>query len=373
MFSTSPLSSVIKHFFFSTNNQTAISPHLINMESSSFVSHVVSAVKGGTIEQVRHGLSAIMFGGHAEASSLGFNRYIAAEQRGTPNQYELASAVSLTSQLQSPPMFPFAWGADGSLGSPWVGQTWKFMRVHYEIPLFLALFYVLALFGLRRYMRYRPPAPWLNNNCLAVWNLSLSIFSLFAFAGECFAMYDDLMIRKSPWMSTSCTNDRKGNAPFGFMFILSKIPELLDTFFLVFKKKPVIFLHWYHHIVTLWYCWDGWVVFSPTNYVCYMNLFIHSIMYFYYFASTKPFGYEVKISGIVPLTITTLQIAQMIAGIGVIAHALKECPSTYLASDFRVMLNLWLGLAMYISFAILFSQFFISRYLKQSSLKSKVD
>jgi hypothetical protein len=31
------------------------------------------------------------------------------------------------------------------------------------------------------------------------------------------------------------------------LFCLSKIPELMDTVFLVIRKRPVIFLHWWHH------------------------------------------------------------------------------------------------------------------------------
>jgi hypothetical protein len=31
------------------------------------------------------------------------------------------------------------------------------------------------------------------------------------------------------------------------------------------QKKPVIFLHWYHHAVTLMYCWIAWIrcIFPP--------------------------------------------------------------------------------------------------------------
>jgi elongation of very long chain fatty acids protein 6 len=31
------------------------------------------------------------------------------------------------------------------------------------------------------------------------------------------------------------------------LFIYSKIPELMDTVFLVLQKKRVIFLAWFHH------------------------------------------------------------------------------------------------------------------------------
>merc|ERR1712127_1141715 len=42
------------------------------------------------------------------------------------------------------------------------------------------------------------------------------------------------------------------------LFVLSKFAELWDTFFIVVHKKPLIFLHWYHHITVLLYCWVAW-------------------------------------------------------------------------------------------------------------------
>ena len=42
------------------------------------------------------------------------------------------------------------------------------------------------------------------------------------------------------------------------LFIYSKMPELLDTAFLTFQKKPVIFLHWFHHVTVLLYCWHAY-------------------------------------------------------------------------------------------------------------------
>ena len=43
---------------------------------------------------------------------------------------------------------------------------------------------------------------------------------------------------------------RYNNGPCGLwvgLFIYSKVPELLDTVFLVFQKKRVVFLAWFHH------------------------------------------------------------------------------------------------------------------------------
>lgn len=39
------------------------------------------------------------------------------------------------------------------------------------------------------------------------------------------------------------------------MFSFSKAIELVDTAFVVLRKRPLIFLHYYHHATVLVYVW----------------------------------------------------------------------------------------------------------------------
>jgi elongation of very long chain fatty acids protein 6 len=34
----------------------------------------------------------------------------------------------------------------------------------------------------------------------------------------------------------------------------SKVPETIDTLFIVLRRQKLIFLHWYHHATVLVYC-----------------------------------------------------------------------------------------------------------------------
>ena len=70
-------------------------------------------------------------------------------------------------------------------------------------------------------------------------------------------------VLSQPYEDTVCTipTNAWGNGPTGLwvmLFIFSKIPELIDTAFIVLRKKPLIFLHWYHHITVLLFCWSSY-------------------------------------------------------------------------------------------------------------------
>ena len=68
-----------------------------------------------------------------------------------------------------------------------------------------------------------------------------------------------------------------------FMFVMSKVPELGDTIFIVLRKQPLIFLHWYHHITVLLYSWYSYSEYTAAaRWFVTMNYLVHSVMYTYY-------------------------------------------------------------------------------------------
>jgi len=143
------------------------------------------------------------------------------------------------------------------------------------------------------------------------------------------------------------------------LFILSKIPELIDTFFIVINKKPLIFLHWYHHITVLLYSWHAYVTVCPSGlFFIAMNYSVHAIMYFYYFLMAV----KLKPKWLHPAFVTVAQTSQMFVGIIVTFVAFFYYSKESVCETKKG--NNIAAFVMYGSYFFLFLQFFVGRYYK---------
>lgn len=245
---------------------------------------------------------------------------------------------------------------------------------NYMIPIFAVILYYMFIFHWGpSWIKSREKAgkkPFNLNGPLAVWNLSLSLFSWWGASRTVPHLL--WRIKTQPFMDTVCLSPHFafGSGACGLatqMFILSKLPELIDTVFLVVKGKPVIFLHWYHHITVLLYCWNSYVTEGGAGlYFVAMNYCVHAMMYFYFFlmaVKQVPVWYN-------PFPLTICQISQMVVGTSVVSaciyyHYYGTKIYHYATGDkpcHNLQSNLIAGGLMYASYLYLFCEFAFKRF-----------
>lgn len=120
-------------------------------------------------------------------------------------------------------------------------------------PLFvtsMVVAYVVSVHAAQRFMRDREPIPCTRamrtHNMFLVW--------LSALLGTALFMEALRQGTKHGLHYTLCSLDMHRNGPLQFLYFinyLTKIYEFVDTFLMIARKRPVPFLHWYHHAATL--------------------------------------------------------------------------------------------------------------------------
>lgn len=150
--------------------------------------------------------------------------------------------------------------------------------------------------------------------------------------------------------------------------MLSKLPELGDTLFIVLRKQPLIFLHWYHHITVLIYTWFSYTEYtSSARWFIVMNYCVHSVMYSYYALRAMRFTPPRAIS----MVITSLQLTQMVVGCAINIWAHDYLSTAGRTSCHITPFNIKLSIAMYFSYFVLFARFFYKSYLSSNARKGK--
>jgi len=262
------------------------------------------------------------------------------------------------------------WETNMPLIWPTLLRNYSFMLRNPITPFIaITLYGIMCIYGPRFFNNRKP---WNFRNGLAAWNFFLSTFSFVGamrLVPQVLFLLTNYPIRENICGDVGFFYSRGSSGFYVQMFVLSKFPELIDTFFIVVHKKPLIFLHWYHHVTVLLYCWNAYVTFVPAGPIfAAMNYSVHAVMYGYYFLMAmrmKPWWFK-------PIFITVIQIAQMVAG--VIITMLNFYFSTF---DPERTCNIgWQsllsGFLMYGTYLYLFSQFFLKRYYVMGrDIKSK--
>uniref|UniRef100_A0A3P9P0R9 Elongation of very long chain fatty acids protein n=2 Tax=Poeciliinae TaxID=586240 RepID=A0A3P9P0R9_POERE len=232
--------------------------------------------------------------------------------------------------------------------------------------LFSAL-YAACILGGRHVMKQREKFEL--RKPLVLWSLTLAVFSIFGAVRTGSYM---MFILMSKGLKQSVCDQSFYNGPvskfWAYAFVLSKAPELGDTLFIVLRKQKLIFLHWYHHITVLLYSWYSYKdMVAGGGWFMTMNYLVHAVMYSYYALRAAGF----KVSRKFAMFITLTQITQMLMGcvVNYLVYSWmqqgQECPSH--------MQNIVWSSLMYLSYFVLFVQFFYEAYVGKSNSSAKTD
>lgn len=244
----------------------------------------------------------------------------------------------------------------------------KWYQSNWQLSIYLSIVYVILLYIGQKYMESRERFDL--RTPLILWNVFLAVFSFFGTIRVWQTMYSIYSIYG--FKGTVCASEYFASPVTNFwsmLFIMSKVPELIDTAFIVLRKRKLIFLHWYHHITVMIYSWYSFRDrLAGCQYYVSMNFFVHAIMYTYYAVVAM----RIKIPKPIAMIITTLQTSQMFIGVTIQYFIYKWrkddwCPNHYY--------NLRGAILLYGSYYLLFAKFFLDAYVfkRKPAPKQKVE
>ncbi|KIL57896.1 hypothetical protein M378DRAFT_112512 [Amanita muscaria Koide BX008] len=214
--------------------------------------------------------------------------------------------------------------------------------------------YLVVIFGIQAYMSIRKPQKLTilfqaHNLILSSGSLLLLLLAL----EEIIPMY-----QKNGLFKTLCSEEA-WTPRLEFYYMINyyfKYIELIDTVFLALKKKPLHFLHVFHHSATVFLCYTQLNGRNSMSWlIVILNLSVHVIMYYYYYATAGGARFWWK------KYLTTMQIAQFVIDLcagyfGIYSHfaytyysgtlpTMGDCAATESAAIFGcALLTSYLGL-----------------------------
>jgi len=227
------------------------------------------------------------------------------------------------------------------------------------------LTWYIVIFGGRELMRNRPA--FKLNALFMIHN-----FYLTAISGTLLALFVEQLVSTvyNHGIFYAICDVKGGWTPplviLYYLNYLTKYLELLDTVFLVLKKKPLTFLHCYHHGATAILCYTQLIGLTSVSWVpITLNLMVHVVMYWYYFQSARGIRIWWK------EWITRLQIIQFVIDLGFVYFA----SYTYFTSTYFPWMPsagkcageefaAFAGMGIITSYLVLFISFYFATYKK---------
>jgi fatty acid elongase 3 len=249
--------------------------------------------------------------------------------------------------------------------SDWI-DNWRFesrVGLHSPwVPTIAMAIYVTMIVLLPRWMRDRQPMnlgfmPFVHNFVLTVGSFVMTV----GIAAELYDMWGRPDAAEYAICDPLHEHSSRRVYFWYFVFYLSKMYEFIDTLILCLRKKPLIFLHTYHHIITLWLCWVCLDDRLSIQWLCTIaNTTIHVFMYYFYCCQSVGMDVWWK------RHLTKLQITQFIADeTGNVfwsyyaAYLGRTCSGSWF--------GFWFGMGVIASFLGLFINFYQGAYKKKRS------
>ncbi|XP_078487656.1 very long chain fatty acid elongase 3-like [Ciona intestinalis] len=223
------------------------------------------------------------------------------------------------------------------------------------IPAIMGILYVMLIYKGQQFMKNRQSYDL--RKPMLYWSIMLASFSIVGTARLLMLvirLYGEGGVNKV--ICTGGDMETHIHPLWTLAFLYSKFLEYGDTVFIIFRKKKLLFLHWYHHLTVAMFCWlsvkndyAGSCVFMA------LNSAVHAAMYTYYSLKAA----EYKLPRFLSKSVTIFQIVQMVIGCGFISYIIMNGnDNTCRTSKFHG----FFGVAMYVSYFILFANFFHSTY-----------
>ena len=230
----------------------------------------------------------------------------------------------------------------------------------------VCLFYIVSVFALQGWVASKSKSEmvairtsWRMDSVKWLHNVALSVISL----AMCVAMVYSTWLdgRFESWHTMSCMNtDNSGLYGFAnWVYLVSKLWEWIDTYWLVLYEKPVIVLHAFHHMTT--FTMAALTHNFPVGGYAFINCLVHFVMYLHYSHPVRwarPF-------------ITSGQLIQFVVVISIHTSAFLSEDGGKCFDFSAVKSEWWYCQLVVVGYFLLFVKFFIDNYGGPKKAKAK--